>query len=158
EYAFALGALAHYAADTNGHPIAINRAVPMLYPKLRRKYGTVVTYADSPSAHLKTEFGFDVLQVGKGRYTSDGYHELIGFEVSKPILERAFQKTYGLELDDVFGALGLAIGTYRKTVSGLIPEMTKVAWQFKKDEISKSQPGMTREKFLYNLSRQDYEK
>src|SRR5262249_16793578 len=94
EYAFALGALAHYAADTNGHPIAINRAVPMLYPKLRRKYGTVVTYADSPSAHLKTEFGFDVLQVGKGRYTSDAYHELIGFEVSKPILERAFQKTY----------------------------------------------------------------
>jgi Zinc dependent phospholipase C len=158
EYAFALGALAHYAADTNGHPIAINRAVPMLYPKLRRKYGTVVTYADSPSAHLKTEFGFDVLQLGKGRYTSDAYHDLIGFEVSKPVLERAFQKTYGLELDDVFGTLGFAIGTYRKTVSGLIPKMTKVAWQIKKDEIAKSQPGITREKFLYNLSRQDYEK
>jgi hypothetical protein len=130
----------------------------MLYPKLKRKYGPVVTYADNASSHLKTEFGFDVLQVGKGRYTSDEYHDFIGFEVSKPILERAFQKTYGLELNDVFGALGFAIGTYRRTVSGLIPKMTKVAWQIKKDEIAKSQPGITREKYFYNLSRQNYEK
>src|SRR5690349_11427341 len=27
EYAFALGALAHYAADNNGHRVAVNRAV-----------------------------------------------------------------------------------------------------------------------------------
>src|SRR6202047_373820 len=33
-YAFALGALAHYAADNSGHPIGTNRAVPLLYPKL----------------------------------------------------------------------------------------------------------------------------
>jgi hypothetical protein len=30
EYAFALGALEHYAADTEGHRIATNRAVPIL--------------------------------------------------------------------------------------------------------------------------------
>src|SRR5438477_5657103 len=36
EYAFALGALAHYAADNTGHPLAVNRAVPMIYPKLRQ--------------------------------------------------------------------------------------------------------------------------
>jgi len=158
EYAFAIGALAHYAADTRGHPVGINRAVPMLYPKLERKYGPEVTYADDPSSHLKTEFGFDVLQVAKGRYASDAYHDFIGFEVSKPLLERAFRQTYSLQLDDVFGALDLAIGTYRKTVSGLIPKMTEVAWQMKEDEILKSQPGITREKFLYNLSRADYEK
>src|ERR1700685_4152823 len=35
EYAFALGALSHYAADNNGHRIATNLAVPMLYPTLR---------------------------------------------------------------------------------------------------------------------------
>jgi hypothetical protein len=158
EYAFALGALAHYAADTNGHAIAINKSVPMLFPKLKRKYGDEVTYADSPSAHIKTEFGFDVLQVAKGRYPSDAYHDFIGFEVSKPAIEKAFKETYGLELKDVFGGLDLAIGTYRKTVSGLIPKMTQVAWTIKKDDIMKSQPGITREKFLYNLSRADYEK
>jgi Zinc dependent phospholipase C len=158
EYAFSLGALAHYASDANGHAIAINRAVPMLYPKLKREYGDEVTFSDDPASHLKTEFGFDVLQVAKGRYPSDAYHDFIGFEVSKALLERSFRETYGLELKDVFDALDLAIGTYRKTVSGLIPKMTKVAWTIKKDDIAKSQPGITREKFLYNLSRVEYEK
>jgi hypothetical protein len=41
----ALGAFEHYAADTEGHRIATNRAVPMLYPELRRKYGSDVTLA-----------------------------------------------------------------------------------------------------------------
>lgn len=158
EFAFAIGALAHYAADTAGHAVAINRVVPILYPKLQRKYGSEVTYADSPTAHLKTEFGFDVLQIAKGRYASDAYHDFIGFEVSRPLLERAFQQTYGLELKDVFDALDLSIGTYRRTVSGLIPKVTRVAWVMKKDEIAKSQPGMTRERFLYNLSRAEYAK
>jgi hypothetical protein len=130
----------------------------MLFPKLRRKYGNEVTYGDDPASHLKTEFGFDVLQVAKGRYVSDAYHDFIGFEVSKPLIEKAFQKTYGLELKDVFGGLDMAIGTYRKTVSDLIPKMTKVAWVFKEDEIMKSQPGITRDKFFYNLTRADYEK
>jgi hypothetical protein len=158
EYAFALGALAHYAADNNGHSLGVNRAVPLEYPKIRAKFGDLVTYAEDPSSHLKAEFGFDVLQVAKGRYAPDAYHDFIGFKVSKEVLERAFVKTYGLELKDVFKSLALAIGTYRRTVSGLIPEMTKVAWELKKDEIEKSSPGITREKFLYNLSRADYEK
>jgi hypothetical protein len=129
EYAFALGALAHYAADTNGHRLGINPVVPMLYPKLKRKYGDEVTYADAPAAHLKTEFGFDVLQIAKGRYASDAFHDFIGFEVSKPLLERVFPRIYSLELPDVFGALDLSLGTYRRTVSGLLPKMTKVAWE-----------------------------
>jgi hypothetical protein len=158
EYAFALGALAHYAADTNGHPLGINRAVPLLYSKLRRKFGNEVTYADDPGAHIKTEFAFDVLQVAKGRYASDAFHDYIGFEVSKPLLERAFRDTYSLELKDVFGALDLSIGTYRRTVSALMPKMTQVAWDIKKDDIEKSQPGITRDKFLYNLSAAQYEK
>src|SRR5215831_860236 len=36
--------------------------------------------------------------------------------------------------------------------------MTQVAWEMKKDEILKTEPGVTRDKFLYNLSRADYEK
>ena len=67
-YAFALGALSHYAADNDGHRIAMNRAVPVLYPKLKKKYGDTVTYEDDPLAHVKTEFGFDVLEIAQGRY------------------------------------------------------------------------------------------
>ena len=158
EYAFALGALAHYAADNNGHAIGVNRAVPIAYPKLRARYGDEVTYVEDPTAHIKTEFGFDVVQVARGNYASDSYHDFIGFKVAKDVLARAFQKTYGLELKDQFASLDLAIGTFRRTVSGLIPEMTRVAWEMKKDDITKAHPGMTREKFLYNLSRADYEK
>jgi hypothetical protein len=158
EYAFALGALAHYSADNNGHAKGTNRAVPVVYPKLRAKYGDVVTYAEDPTSHIKVEFGFDIVQVARGHYAPDAYHDFIGFKVSKEVLQRAFVKTYGIELKDVFASLDLAISTYRRTVSGLIPEMTKVAWELKKDEIEKNSPGITREKFIYNLSRADYEK
>ena len=89
EYAFALGALSHYAADNNGHPIAINRAVPLFYPKLGLKFGKQVTYADDHSSHVKTEFAFDVFQAAKGRYAPDAYKSFIGFEVARPLLERA---------------------------------------------------------------------
>ena len=114
EYAFALGALSHYASDNSGHP-TINRVVALEFPKLKKKYGDTVTYADDPKAHIRTEFGFDMVQVAKNRYTSDRYHDMIGFEVSKPLLERAFLETYGLKLDDVFGSVDLAIGSYRRS-------------------------------------------
>ena len=91
EYAFALGALSHYAADNNGHPMAVNRAVPLFYPKLGLKFGKLVTYADDPFSHAKTEFAFDVFQAAKGRYASAAYKSFIGFEVAKPLLERAFR-------------------------------------------------------------------
>ncbi len=158
EYAFALGALAHYAADDSGHRLATNQAVPILYPELRTRFGKVVTYWDNPTSHMRTEFGFDVLQVAQGRYATDAYRKFIGFEVSKPVLERAFRDTYGLELKDVFGNLDLALGSYRYSVSNIIPGMTRVAWQLKKDAVVKEIPGMTRQKFMFNLSRSSYEK
>jgi hypothetical protein len=158
EYAFALGALAHYAADNNGHPIAVNKTVPLIYPELRAKYGEDVTYAEAPSAHLKTEFGFDVLQAARGRYAPESYHDFIGFKVSKDVLIRAFKKTYGLELKDVFKSVDLALGSFRFAVSTIIPEATKIAWEIKKDEIEKNMPGITRDKFVYNISRASYEK
>jgi len=158
EYAFALGALAHYAADNNGHRLAVNLAVPMLYPKLERKYGHRVVYDQSPSAHLRTEFGFDVIQVAKGHYASESYHHYIGFNVSKPALEKAFRDTYSIELGSIFSNYDLAIGTFRRSVSNVIPELTRAAWQNKKDEIQKDLPGTVKKKFIYNLSRSDYEK
>ncbi len=158
EYAFALGALSHYSADDNGHRLGTNVAVPLLYPNLRRRFGKEVTYWDDPLSHLRTEFGFDVLQVAQGRYAPDRYHAFIGFQVAKPVLERAFLDTYGLELKDVFGNLDLALGSFRYSVSSIIPGMTKVAWQLKGDQVTKEIPGMTKEKFLYNISRASYEK
>jgi hypothetical protein len=158
EYAFALGAVAHYGADVEGHSIAVNRAVPVLYPKLRKQFGNEVTYADNPSAHLKTEFGFDVLQVARGHYAPKAYHDFIGFEVSKELLDRAFQKTYGLTLKDLFHSLDLALGTYRFSVSKIIPTITKTAWSIKSEEIMKDQPTISRKQFLYNLRRASFEK
>ena len=158
EYAFALGALSHYAADDNGHRLGTNVAVPILYPKLRRRFGKEVTYWDNPLSHLRTEFGFDVLQVAQGRYAPERYHAFIGFQVAKPVLERAFQDTYGIELKDVFGNLDLALGSFRYSVGSIIPGMTRVAWQLKKDQFTKEIPGITKKKFLYNLSRSSYEK
>jgi hypothetical protein len=156
EYAFALGGLAHYASDNSGHP-AINRIAGIEFPKLRAKYGDEVTYADDPKAHIRTEFGFDMVQVAKNHYTSDTYHDLIGFEVAEPLMERAFQETYGLKLSDLFN-VDLAIGTYRRSVSKIIPEMTRVALLSRRDEIVKDTPNFSRQKFLYYLSRSDYDK
>jgi hypothetical protein len=158
EYAFALGAMAHYAADNLGHPIGVNRAVPIIYPKLARKFGRVMTYEDDPKSHLKTEFGFDVVQVARGQYASQTYHDFIGFQVSKELLERAFEDTYSIPLKDQFTSLDLALGTYRFAVSELIPEMTKTAWSAKKKDIEQLQAGMTRRKFIYRFSRASYHK
>ena len=158
EYAFALGALSHYAADNNGHPLAVNIAVPLLYPKLGRKFGKLVTYADDPFSHAKTEFAFDVFQAAKGHYASAAYKSFIGFEVAKPLLERAFEDTYGMRLEKVFLDVDLAIGSYRRAVGSILPAMTRVAWQIKKQEIRKDAPSVTRKNFLYNLSRSSYEK
>jgi hypothetical protein len=157
-YAFALGALAHYAADNDGHRIGVNRAVPLIYPKLGKKYGDSVTYEDGKLAHLKTEFGFDVLQVARGRYAPDGYHDFIGFAVPAPLLEQAFQETYGLDLKHVLSNEDKVLESYRYDVSTLIPKATRVAWSLKKDDIMKDQPGITKRKFLYNLSRSSYRK
>jgi hypothetical protein len=157
EYAFALGALSHYAADLTGHP-AVNEAVALHYPKLRRRFGNSVTYADDAKAHIRTEFGFDVTQVAKNRFAPDTYHDFIGFEVSKPLLERAFRETYGFELADMFKSFDLSVGTYRRAVSRVIPEMTRVALATKRADMVRETPNFDRRKFLYRLSRSQYEK
>lgn len=158
EYAFALGALSHYAADSSGHQLATNRSVAVLYPKLAKRYGQIVTYEDKPSAHMKVEYGFDVDQVAEGNYAPSAYHDFIGFEVSKSVLERAFVRTYSLEISSLFFRVDLAVGSYRHAVSKVIPRMTKVAWQLNKDEIQNSCPTETKANFIYNVSRSDYRK
>ena len=155
EYAFALGALAHYASDIAGHP-AVNTAVAQTFPKLEAKYGNSVTYADNPTAHIRTEFGFDVAQVAQDRFTSQAFHDFIGFEVSKPLLQRAFLATYGLPIESIVPNLDRSIGSFRHCVSTLIPQLTRVAIAMKKDEIMKEDPTMTRKKFIYHLKESEY--
>jgi len=157
EYAFALGALSHYASDIDGHP-AVNQAVAIEYPKLRRKYGPFVLYAQDRTAHLKTEFGFDTLQVAKNRYAPEQYHDFIGFQVSVPLLERVFPFVYGLPLKDVLTHEDLAVGSYRWAISRLIPEMTQVALQVHKKELVREKSNSAKKEFLYHLSRSDYER
>jgi len=157
EYAFALGALAHYASDIAGHP-AVNQSVSIQYPKLRAKFGNSVRYAEDHTAHLKTEFGFDMVQVAKNRYASQQYHDFIGFQVSKPLLERTFPIVYGVELKDVLSHEDLAVGSYRFAVSRMIPQMTQIALRTHKKDIMKETPNFAKRKFLYRLSRSEYEK
>jgi Zinc dependent phospholipase C len=157
EYAFALGALAHYSSDNVGHP-TVNKSVAIEFPKLRKKFGSEVTYEDNPKAHIRTEFGFDVTQVAKNRYTSDRYHDFIGFEVSQPVLERAFQDTYGIRLGSVIANQDLAIGTFRRSISHIVPEMTRVALVARKKEIVAETPNFNSKKFRYNLSKAKYQR
>jgi len=151
------GALSHYASDIAGHP-AVNQSVAIEYPKLRAKFGKSVRYAQDKTAHLKTEFGFDTVQVAKNRYASQQYHDFIGFQVSKPLLERVFPVVYGVELKEVLTHEDLAVGSYRFAISRLIPQMTQVALQTHKKDLMRETPDFAKRKFLYRLSRSDYER
>jgi hypothetical protein len=158
ELAFALGALSHYMGDLDGHRFATNVGEPLLYPDLQRKYGNFITYEQDPAAHLKTEFGFDVLEVAKGNFAPQAYHDFIGFYVSKTVLAKGFRETYGLELQDVFKDFDRAVESYRRAVSKTIPMATRVAWAQKQDDIQRSEPGITRRRFVFVMSRSSYER
>ncbi|HEV2351050.1 MAG TPA: zinc dependent phospholipase C family protein [Terriglobia bacterium] len=155
EFAFALGALSHYVADNQGHDIAVNRAVPLLYPKMRNKYGNRMTWEQDPEAHVLTEFGYDVLEVVAMHNAPQTYRDWVGFKVAKPLLERAFKKTYGLEFSDEFLNVDLTLYMYRKLASQFIPEMTEVAWALRRRELENLASGVDHQK-MYHLSRKSY--
>ena len=157
EYAFALGALAHYAADIYGHEVGINKSVPMLFPELKAKYGPVVTYEQNPVAHGRTEFAFDVVQLAAGRYRSAAYHDFIGFKVSRELLERAFAQTYGLEMKEIVFNVDLALGSYRFAVRNLIPLASRAAWRANRHELRKVNRRIRRRDYVYKQSKTEYE-
>lgn len=153
EYSFALGALSHYAADNDAHSMAVNQAVPIAYPHLRAKYGNEITYADDPTSHARIQFAFDVLQVARGRYVSQKYHNGIGFKVAKLPLQRAFKATYGIEMKDIFVSVDLAISGYRHFVGTLYPLAASVAREMRKDEIKRLTSEGISNKSTYDSSR-----
>jgi hypothetical protein len=157
ELSFALGAASHYFSDSEVHKSATNPGEAMLYPKLEHKFGKIITYEQDPAAHLKTEFGFDVLEVAKGRFAPEAYHDFIGFFVAESLLNRAFHDTYGLDLSDLFPNFERSIESYRRAVSKTIPAATRIAWAERKSEVQRSEPGMTRARFVYVMRRSSYE-
>jgi len=52
----------------------------------------------------------------------------------------------------------MAVGSYRFAVSRMIPEMTRVALQTHKKDLMRETPNFAKRKFLYRLSRSDYER
>jgi hypothetical protein len=158
EYAFALGVLSHYFTDVYGHPFCTNHAVPMLYPEVKEKLGNIVTFEQAEREHSRTEYGFDVIQTAIGNYKSEDYHSFIGFQVSQPVLERAFLKTYKLELKDIFLSLPVSISLFRFSVNNIFPELTKDAWRIRKSFLTKLNPLEGEDEYDYKIDKDAYEK
>jgi hypothetical protein len=158
EYAFALGVLCHYNADRYGHPIGINTSVPLIYPKMKERYGDTVTWAHDHISHVRTEFAFDVLQTARGAYASSAYQDFIGFKVADSVMEKAFYKTYGLHLADLFKNLTGTIALFRWTVNNLFPFITRTAWSTRKQEIQDSTHRSIAGSFVYRMKIRNYNK
>jgi hypothetical protein len=156
EFAFATGVLCHYYADVYGHKLGINVSVPLIYPKMKRKYGDTVTFAENHISHVRTEFSFDVLQTARGNYASTAYHDFIGFQIAQSLLQRAFMETYGLDVNELFGNFPRAVARFRWTVINLLPFFTKAAWANKKGDIRKLEPTATSRSFIYRMRRKNY--
>ena len=121
ELAFAIGALSHYLGDNIGHSECINPATAIEFPRLKRKYGEIVTYDESPHGHVRTEFAFDIDQLSHHRLAPAAYLSHIGIAVPREQLERAFYETYGLHLREVLGPEVPAARSYRWSVRRFIP-------------------------------------
>jgi hypothetical protein len=157
--AFALGFLSHYYADVYGHPLATNISVPLIYKKMKKKFGDTVTYADNNISHIRMEFGFDVLQVAKGNYASKSYHDFIGFKVDTALLEKAFYETYGLDLNHAFNNhLNLSVETFRFMIANVFPFITKTAWASKNKKLFGADSTNTSKRFRYKMHIKQYNK
>jgi hypothetical protein len=96
ELAFAVGALSHYIGDSIGHSVATNLAVPVEFPRLRKKYGKVVNYAEGTDQHIQTEFAFDIDEIAHHHMAPVRYLRHIGLKVPVHQLALAYYQTYGL--------------------------------------------------------------
>jgi len=124
ELAFAIGSLSHYIGDTIGHSAAVNISVPVEFPSLKKKYGPSVNYAQSPHAHVQTEFAFDIDQLSKGRFAPSGYFRHIGIQIPTSLLANAFFETYGLHLPHIIGTRQAALRTYRFAARSFLPSIS----------------------------------
>ncbi|MBS1585984.1 MAG: zinc dependent phospholipase C family protein [Bacteroidetes bacterium] len=151
EYAFALGFLAHYYADVFGHSIGINQSIPVIFPKLKKRYGDTVIYSQNRVAHARAELSFDMVRMVRSNYRVQNFHDYVGFKISEQVLKRAFLKTYGLRVEDLFSDFPKAVVTFKWSIQKVYPYLTRKAWKHKKEEILKSAPGTTHRNYIYRL-------
>lgn len=129
ELAFAIGALSHYIGDTIGHSDAVNPSVALEFPGLRKRYGPSVSYEESPHAHVRTEFAFDINQIHKNRFAPSGYLRHVGLEIPHDLLDRSFYETYGLDFAHIVGQRRPTSRSYRSAVRTFLPRIANAeAW------------------------------
>ena len=124
ELAFAVGALSHYIGDTVGHATATNLAVPVEFPKLQRRYGNSVAYAQGEHQHVQAEFAFDINEISHHRFAPVHYLRHVGLEVPTKQLALAFYQTYGLRNDfSTHRGSRINVSGYRFAVRSFIPRI-----------------------------------
>ena len=158
EYAFAIGALSHYMGDSIGHSEVINPATAVEFPKLRRKFGKVVTYDESPHGHIRTEFAFDVEELGDGDFAPPAYLAYIGFMVPRKFLEQAFINTYGFDIHEVLGRAHPALRSYRTSVRSIIPAFAEAEVVLHRHQFPPHPDDEAYRKFAERVARTNYER
>lgn len=123
ELAFAVGALSHYIGDSIGHSLATNLAVPVAFPRLRRKYGRVVSYAEGEHQHVQVEFGFDIDEISHHHMAPLRYLRHIGLKVPVKQLALAYYQTYGLTNDFAGPRRRFNVREYRFATRTFIPRI-----------------------------------
>jgi hypothetical protein len=124
ELAFAIGALAHYAGDSIGHPGAVNVAVPVEFPALGAKYGKSVSYAEGRHQHVQVEFAFDIDEISHHRVAPLRYLRHIGLKVSMRQLALAYYQTYGItDGFSRFRGRRINVPAYRFATRSFIPRI-----------------------------------
>lgn len=123
ELAFAIGTLSHYVGDTTGHSMAVNPSVAIEFPKLAKQYGSSVTYMESPHAHVRTEFAYDVNEISKHRMAPAAYLRHVGLRVPSALLASVFFHTYGLNFEQTLGKRRPVVHGYRFAVRSFLPRI-----------------------------------
>lgn len=151
ELAFAVGALSHYIGDNIGHAEATNLAVPVEFPKLGRRYGRVVNYAEGEHQHVQTEFAFDIDQIAHHRLAPVSFLRQVGLEVPTRQVALAFYQTYGLREDFTQTRHHrVNVGGYRWAVHRFIPRIAYAVTLLHKH----SEPDDTRDADFLRMDRE----
>jgi hypothetical protein len=158
EYAFAIGALSHYMGDSIGHSEVINPATAVEFPNLRRKFGNVVTYDESPHGHIRTEFAFDIKELGDGDFAPPAYLRYVGFMVPRKFLEQAFINTYGFDIHEVLGRARPALRSYRTSVRSIIPAFAEAEVVLHRHQFPPHPDDEAYRKFAERVARTNYER
>jgi hypothetical protein len=158
EYAFAVGALSHYLGDTIGHSQAVNPATALEFSGLRQEFGDSVTYGESPHAHIRTEFAFDIDELTDLAFAPPTYLERIGFKVPRKFLEQAFVSTYGFDIHEILGRARPALRSYRTSVRRFIPAFAEAEVVLHRHQFPSHPDDEAYRTFAERVARTNYER